>query len=330
MKISFKKNLFLFFVAFLISQILHASEGIVIVLEAPLLKKPQWDSVVLQTLRKGARVFVSDQSLIDKNSAEFILTFDRAGNPAYIPLRYVKIITGTEEEKETPIVISPFDPTDYRLEEPIPVTYPFEKNEFLRASVSATLGNTTKSPYAYSALFNKQTYGLETGVKFLVTKKVSFDRYDRFYFGFIGLVTTSKNKLHFKNDNFSEESRDRLRLGPWLTYDAFKNELYRLTLGSGFTYNYQSTTLKSEGPSGIEERLFRGFSLTPVISSNFQISNVLPSTDFLLGMDINFFLPYTLKADGPAEIPELWGESEQITSSFKAQASLFLGIQVRY
>ena len=65
-------------------------------------------------------------------------------------------------------------------------------------------------------------------------------------------------------------------------------------------------------------------------NTTLQINDVLPNTDFVAGVDFSLFLPYSVKSNEEAEIPELWGEDNQIKSVMKAQASLFLGIQVKY
>jgi hypothetical protein len=314
----------------LFSSAASAYDGIVIVLEAPLLKGPSLRSIVLQTVRKGERVYVPREIVKNGMLPEFVPTFDRTGNRAYVPGRYLKVVLGTEAEERLPITIAGHDPTDYRLEEPIPATYPYQDFSHLRTSVSFIVGNSTESPYAYNNSFTSQEYNFELGGRLTVTKKVDYDKYDRFYFGFIGMITSSKNSIDFKNSSVSTESRDIIRLGPWFTYDAFKNEKYRLALGTGFTFNYHKSSLYINGAAGSEQRFFTGFSIAPMVSSNFQVSDILPYTDLIGGMDLNLFLPHTLKADSEAQLPELWGESNQIDSGIKAQATLFLGVQVKY
>lgn len=308
----------------------RAYDGVVIVLEAPLLRSPSLSSTVLQTIRKGEKVYIPREIGNLSVMPEFIPTFDRAGNRAYIPSRYVKVVTGTLEEREQPIRFAGHDPTDYRIEEPIPVTYPFEDRSFLRASAAFIVSNNTTSSYAYNSAFNDQNFKAEMGGRLTLTKKVDFDKYDRFYFGFIGLITSSKNSLTFKNESIAEESRGIIRGGPWLTYDAFKNDNYRLSIGTGFTFNYHRTTLFVDNSIESEERIFNGFSISPMTSTTLQINDVLPNTDFVTGVDLSLFLPHTLKTTADSEIPELWGEDNQITSGLKAQASIFMGVQVKY
>lgn len=300
-------------------------DGIVLVLEAPLLKSPSMSSTVLQIIRKGETVFVPREYATLEDMPEFIPTFDRAGNRAYVPSRYIKVVTGTTEENLQSIRYSGHDPTDYRIEEPIPKTYPFEDSSFFRVSAAFSIGNNTTSAYAYNSPFNSQNFGADMGLRLAITRKVTFDKYDRFYFGFIGLATFLSNDTTFSNDAFANESRNTLRGGPWLTYDAFKNENYRLSIGSGFTFNYHRSTLTIDKEPMYEKRSFTGFSISPMTSTTFQVNDVIPNTDFVTGVDFSLFLPHSVKSSENAESNELWGEDNSIKSGLKAQASKPVG-----
>jgi hypothetical protein len=308
----------------------QAFDGIILVLEAPLLKGPSLDSTVLQTLRKGSRVYVPNEVGNAETLPEFIPTFDRAGNRAYIPSRYVKVITGSLNEKRQSINYKGNDPTDYRIEEPIPVTYPFEDSQYVRASLAALIGNNSNSAYAYNSSFTKQNYGAEVGARLAVTKRIVFDRYNRFYFGFISFLNTNTNRLEFQNSAVADENRFVVKAGPWITYDAYKTSKYHLSIGSGFTFNYHHSKISMSKLDLSEERTFTGISISPMTSTTFQIDNILPNTDFLLGADLSLYLPHSLKSSQEIQNPDLWGEDNQITASFKTQVSLFLGVQVKY
>ncbi len=308
----------------------HALDAIVIVLEAPLLKEPDIHSVVLQTIRKGQRVFVPRKVVTNRALPEFIPTFDRVGNRAYIPSRFIKIISQNASEYNQPITLQQ-DPTDYRLEEPIPVTYPFNNNDFVRASVAFIVGNNTQTTYNFEPSYIQNDLKNEVGLRLFVARKVSFDNYDRFYFGFLGSITNTENTIDFANANKATESRALYRGGPALIYDVFKSEKMRFSFGGGFTYNYHKslvTILSNAGES--EDRVFSGFSLSPLITSTFQIASVVPNTDLIGGADISFILPHVQKAQSEAAFPALWSAADEIKTTFKLQAALFFGVQVKY
>jgi len=308
-----------------------AYEGVIIVLEAPLLKEAELSSKVLQFLRKGQRVYVPRDSFNDDSIPDYYKTFDRAGNVAYIPSKYVKVIFEETNEDVMPITYEGVDPTDYRLEEPIPRTYPFENRSFLRASFSYMMASNSKSAYDYNADFIKQDYHFENGGRLAVTMKAPHDKYDRFYFGVLTMISTTKNTLNFYNGNIASESRDKLRMGPILTYDLFKNEDYRVTFGTGFTFNYLKASIEVANESLSEQRLFSGFSIAPYSSFNFQLNEIIPNTDFVAGVDLSMFLPTSLKPTTAVEVPELWENSAtNIDEGFKANVSGFIGLQVKY
>lgn len=316
---------------FLILETAGAFDAVVIVLEAPLLKEPDYRSKILQTLRKGQRVYVPDEVLVNGDLPEFIPTFDRTGNRTYIPARYIKVITHNEAEYNQPITYEGHDPTDYRLEEPIPTTYPFSNNEYLRASLSMIIANNSQSAYAFEPSYDQQDLKNEIGARVVVTRKVQFDSFDRFYFGFLGIITNTENSTEYKNASTSSESRALYRGGPFLTYDAYKNENMRFSLGGGFTYNYHKSLVSIQNSEGLgEDRIFSGYSLSPVVNSTFQLASIVPNTDLIAGADLNFFLPHTQKAQNSAEITQLWSENDEIRSPLKVQASVFFGIQVKY
>lgn len=325
-----KKHFLIASTALTISTSVLSYDGIVLVLEAPLLREPSLSSTVLQVLRKGSKVYVPNEIGNAESMPEFIPTFDRAGNPAFIPSRYVKVITGQVNEKNQPISYKGNDPTDYRLEEPIPVTYPFPNKNFARASVSFIVGNNANSVYSYNSPFIKQSYGAEFGGRVSVMRKIAFDKNDRFYFGLITLVGTTSNNLSFTNANTAEESRMILRAGPWITYDAYKTENYNLTIGTGFTFNYHQSKLSVSNELLGEDRSFSGFSIAPMTSTQFMINDIIPNTDFITGIDFSLYLPHTLKSSNEPQNPELWGEDNQISGTLKTQLALFLGLQVKY
>lgn len=327
------KKLFLASLVLFFTEAAFSYDAIVIVFEAPLLKEPSLNSKVLQTLKKGSRVYVPNELGNRGELPDFVQTYDRVGNTVYIPAKYIKVITNDLTENETPIAYPKHDPTDYRLEEPIPSTYPFDNTSFFRVSVALSLGSNTKSPYSYNSTFARQDFSEESGARFNLTKKVQFDNYDRFYFGIFGAITTCNNSINFQNNNYSKENRSLIRVGPVATYDFFKSSHYRMSLGTGFTYNYHKSSLKMSAPNGdSEERLFTGYSLSPFASSVIQMMDVFPETDLIGGADFNLFLPHSQKSSDAINVPTLWGANatNQISAGAKPQVSFFIGAQVKY
>ena len=328
----FMKKYFLGLSTFLIifSHSAFALDGIIIVLEAPILKSPSLGSTVLQMIRKGERVYIPREYESLENIPEFFPTFDRAGNEGFVPSQYVKVVVGSSAENLQPIRYAGHDPTDYRLEEPIPKTYPFEDKEFWRTSISLLIGNNTTAAYQYNHAFFSQKLSADMGARFTFTQKAAFDKYDRFYYGFIGIISTLTNKTYFQDDSKASERRSVLRSGPWITYDAFKNEKYRFSIATGFTFNYHLSSIQVESDSQSESRTFSGLSISPMTSTTLQINEVLPNADFLVGVDFGLFLPHSVKSSNEVKKPEFWMQDNQINSGLKPQASLYFGLQFKY
>ena len=309
-----------------------AYEAEVLVLRAPLLKKPNISSQVLQYLRKGDHLIISNKQIDEGFDPDYLQSYDRAGNVAYIPTKYIKIITNDKREYETPILASTdHDPTDYRIEEPIPSTYPFSNSDFLRLSLSGSFASNIKRSYAYNSYLSDVFYSLEGGARLFLSKRVRSDKEDRLYYGLYTSIGASNASITFENGNNSQENRSVLRFGPMLTYDAFKNDYIRLALGTGFTYNYHKSTITMQDKeiTVIEQKLFTGYSFSPIISAYIQKNEVFKNIDLIAGTDVSLYLPYKQTTSGSSEVAAYWNGNE-IHGDFETQASFFFGLQVKY
>jgi hypothetical protein len=308
-------------------------DAVVIVFEAPLLKKADYRSKVIATLRKGEHLYVPNVEANLEPLPEFLSTFDKSGNDLYVPTKYIKIVYNDVREENSPIAFQGKDPTDYRIEEPIPKTYPYSDVNFLRAGVSYTIGTNMKSPYEYNSPLSEQRYSTEQGARLTLMRKLDIDQADRYYFGLFSAVNTVNNTIAFKNSvNIASENRSTIRIGPIFSYDIYKTYFMRLTMLTGFTYNYHKSTIDSRGDlEAHEQRIFSGYSFSPMAEFSFTKSEVLPVTDFIAGMNLSMYLPHSQTTSDKITIPEVWNTTaDQINSSLKLQASMFIGFQVRY
>jgi len=309
-----------------------AEEAFIIVFQAPLLKEPNLKSTVLQVKRKGERIYIPTYYAKETFLPEFLETYDRTGQLAYIPSKFIKLITNDDKEYLSSINYESNDPTDYRLTEPIPRNYPFLDHTFIKASFALTYGNSNKSPFNYNRNYSRQDYSPETGGRFTVTKKINYDSYDRYYLGLTMQAASMRNYFEFGTGVFhASEQRSSLKLGPIFTMDAVRTEKYRLSIGTGFTYNYHKSVINVNNyTTGYgEQRFFVGTSISPFVSSFIQLEKLIPYFDVVAGADIFMNFTKKLKADEIAQFPELWN-SDEVNEPFKPQANLFLGVQVKY
>jgi hypothetical protein len=188
----------------------------------------------------------------------------------------------------------------------------------------------TKSNYCKLFIARKKT-SVEKGFKILITRKVSFDDTDRYYFGLITGFSYVQNKIIFTNAFSSIELRTLFRIGPYFSYDAFRTGNYRFSIGTGLTYNLHKSSIFMEDTEFYlsEEKRFSGFSISPLASLNFEITKIIPGVDLVMGSDVYFYLPHSQTGLKDSTFPELWTDN-QIKSSTKAQVSLFIGIQTRF
>lgn len=332
-----KKSFGIFLTSFLIIQNLQAAEAIVISFRAPLLSARTDDSKTLQVLRKGEKIYLAETDLKDPNYPEYLETIDRSGRTAFIKREYLKIIWKDQRENTTAInytnASTGHDSTDFRPEEPIPSTYPFETREFTRLNVSLAVGSNPKGPYTYSENISEQNFSYETGARFLYQRKADFDQVDRLYFGLFGSVASVTNKVDFTSGGTSKENRSLFRLGPIVSFDFYKTQKHLLNLGTGFSWNHHRSTITvSQTGLGEEERLFTGFSISPFIQSQFAFRNFYPNADFTLGSELSFYLPHTQNAGSDPEFNKYWSSESpnEFQQTLRLQAQFYMGINFKY
>lgn len=117
MNLKNKWSLMVFFS--IMSQLAFSLEGMITVLEAPVWKKPSESSTITQYLRRGDTVTIADLPVIN---SDFVPIWDSLTNTAYIHTKHLKIFTADAKELQTKSLNQ--DPTDYRMDEPIPSNYP--------------------------------------------------------------------------------------------------------------------------------------------------------------------------------------------------------------
>lgn len=314
-----------------------AAKAVVISFRAPMQSEANHDAHTYQVLKKGDIIFVADKDLKDPSFPGFYETIDRSGRTAFVKAEYLKIIYKDEREYgEALSYINPrtgHDSTDYRLEEPIPHTYPFESREFTRMNVSFALGSNPKSPYQYEGSVSAQDFSPDFGLKINYQKKLDFDQVDRLYFGVFTSVSSVTNKITFSNGDKASENRAIIRLGPILSFDFYKTTSHLLNLGTGFTWNLHRSSLTVDAEYvGEEDRLFTGFSLSPFVQSMFAFRNIYPNLDFTLGSELSFFLPHTQSASGDPEFTQYWKNENpsEFSQGLTMQAQFFMGLNFKY
>lgn len=344
-------KLFIFLITLLFVQKAFAAEAIVLVLEAPLMSAPSLDSKVKQVVRRGDKIFLHDQhfsnspwestsEFSDKNkmidevngSEEFFQTLSRDGQPAYIQAKYVKVIFQDIREKGDPVARFEVDPTDYRLEEPLPAGYPISEREKKKALALFNFGTHTKTSYPFTNALANETYHKTLGIQLIYAGKIDYDMLDRFYFGAKLGFDNNDVELVFQNEDSVKQSMGRFFAGPYISYDIYKSPNYRLTAFGNISLGYHRTflTYKNNDGSQSQERSFKAWSITPEIGTYFQVVEVFPDTDFVLGANLVAQPSVELASSTPIE-GNYWNEEQDVLTIDSGLRAMFsIGIQSRY
>lgn len=330
-----------------------AGKAIITVLEAPLLQQPDKHSRVLQLIRKGEKIYIHQGQLgmspdnvnynvnrlgfvqeENKDESLFYKTVTRDGMDAYIPKKYVKVLYNDSRELNYRSSISEHDETDYRIEEPLPAGYPILEEDHAKLLVLYGAGPSNKSGYIYDQNYDFESYSSRQGLTITYTRKVSFDKTDRFYFGGEFQMYSQNAEFLFLDDRLIKENHSELGVGPFISFDVFRNDNYKITFAGALIVNYHRSLVSQRSVDGSqsEERLFTGYSFTPKMASYFIWRDMMPriSLDFVVGAEAFYRPAYTVSTLTEAEISSFWSDSDQLSFKTSGLYSLYAGVQINY
>ena len=326
-----------------------ALEGTVIVLEAPLFHKPDENSKVIQYIRVGhkveihnaetqktnfhlrhEKVKVTDEStqaydeyyqdpLFQKPedtyrkdpSSRFYQTLDKRGRVAYILKEHIEFVY----DESNPL----FDPTDYRIPEPLPPQYPLIQPSGYKGYLGFGVGLPNDKFYPAGTL-QDQTTNPSFQVHFNWSKEFDFDKERRFHWGFKGLYEAYKNTALATSYQLEEDTK-RFAIGPELTYDIFRAPKYIINASLAALINlfYVKTVEKEQLTTKASEQLdYKAFFISPAATFSWQYLDIGPNMDFVLGGQVLMDLPHQMKGKE--------GYEQDLSLNF----SLFFAISTKY
>lgn len=326
--------------------------GTIVVLEAPVFSAPSREAKLLQLVRKGQDIYIHPRHFLGGNyernylnydklpidnpevspeGEEFYETTDKNGNSGYIPKRFVKLVF--QDDREFSQNISPFrenDPTDYRLEEPLPDTYPLISRKRRRAFFTVGVGPDLKSSYEYPSFIEKESYSERYALNVAYLFKANWDKFDRFYFGGNFHLWTSQSKFVLSDGIDATELKGQVGLGPMISYDFWRTENWRLSSAFSVSLNFNRIIATQDEfvDTGFEERSFSGFSVSPRITTYFQKRRFIENSDFVFGIDYQAYLPHTLQAGGNP-VTDFW-TGNTYSVPFSGHWTFNVGIQAYY
>lgn len=360
----------LIFTILLIAGHAAAGEGRVVVLEAPLFRRPSVKSKIVQYVQKGETIYIHPQVFADENKyrnfrpsekkrldiekkmandpdlkdpyfdgqeanynsrMNFVLTKDNQGRDAWIIRNHVRV--WYEDEREFTQLNPRPDPTDYRLVEPLPEGYPLYDHDKVRGWLQFSMGSEFSRNYPYKEKIVAESYGRQLEFNAAMLWQRASDLADRTYLGAFLTVRTSSSDYTLE-ERQSKETWARIGFGPLITYDPYRYEKNRITLFfSPILYPYAQVSITQQDRSGIEDtRAYWGWSGSGRFGAQYQRLKITSSLDFVIGVWGEIEGPLSMRSKNTARVPLWWAENkgDNFSTGFTYTLAGQIGIQSSY
>lgn len=347
-----------------------ALEAVVTVLETPMLSEPRYDAKAVQYLRKGdiIKLHPSLNKLEDydhlapseekfkaldekiKSSEEwnqdplfkgemddisiedeFVPALDRQGHKVYLIRDHLYIYFSNRKELTQGILTK--DPTDYRLQEPLPRKYPLAEPQGYRGQFTLGLTQPYQESYDYDQSFKAKGYTIPLDLNISFLRQAPHDLQNRLYFGITFNFRYHKNEYLFFDGRTSEESSIRFGLGPIISYETYKEKLNRLNLYGSVNFNlFNQTVIKQSDQNNSESKIFRTYNLAPRIGIQYFRKAIFEDIDFVAGTYVEMEPATTFRSKNSSSQSSWWRSSTNDKFYARTTFSLagHLGVQAAY
>jgi hypothetical protein len=339
-----KKIIILLF--FIISLPVFAGKGLVIVLNSPLYQEESSNSKIVQFIRKGEEIFIHDQHFTKPeyeydpikvqnfnqvDQSDFYFTIDKNGNEAYVPKKYIKLITVNKRDLRSPISYKE-DPTEYRIPEPLPRDYPLLTKSRERGSMNVFMGAQEKVNYAYNSSIIREEQLLHRGIEIQYASKQKNDLSERAFFGVSFFAQFDDSSFDLLDGRSTTEIKRQYGLGPLVSYEYYRGDKWSHDLTGVIYLHSHIAYVRQIGIDEVndEEREFSSYMITPKLELKSIYRDIYENTDLVMGSAINFILPHSLSKNAEADVTSFWNEAENDRVVYPANLNLsfFLGIQI--
>lgn len=353
------------FISFLLllSANVWSAEALVRVLEAPLFSEPYPEAEVVQYLRKGEKIKihnihvrkpvqdeefleVSEKGVIDYNKKypdksvtqnlddtpeDFIKTRDRLGREAFILKEHIAILYFDPRElDEKPLK---YDPTDYRIEEPLPKDYPFKQEYKIPHEGIISLGYINSNARSYSYTENVTDASLQHGLTLNAVWSRQKEKDETLFWGYQFQLKVAKTKYELET-RIAEEGLVRAGFGVYGHYIFYEKKDWRLNINGGARLNIwdsvkiRQTVIDSETT---EARYFKGPSVSVHSGLFYQYKAFAQNTSFIIGYELTPTLPLSQTSSNKVTNSSWWqGEQgENLGARILLDQSIFIGFLVR-
>lgn len=348
-----------------------ALEAVVTVLETPLFSSPSYDANVVQYLRKGDVIkihpsigndrnmdqyapspeklkvlrekmretpeykedpmFTGEESTTFYLEDEFIPTLDRQGHIAYVLSEHIYVYFNDARELEQKFIAK--DPTDYRLEEPLPRKYPLYSPTGYRGQFLIGLTQPNYESYPYPDKVGTKGYTSPVDLTVTLLKQAPGNYQERLFIGGTMNFRTYQNSYTFSNLRTSEETAIKFSLGPTISYDAFKGEKNRINLSGTVIVNLiDRLYISQESTAVTDSRTYTGISLAPRFNLQYHRKQILEDLDFVLGTLMEVGTPTTFQAKNAGSQSSWWQHlgNDKFTTRTTFTLGGYVGIQSAY
>lgn len=305
-------------------------KGVISVLEAPLFEKADQNSKVIQYLQKGELIYIhpkhtrsdkfktlidltekveekskikyqkefsddffnEENKLQDQINENYFLTLDNQGNEAYVLKSHVFVYY--KDLRELNQQQLKFDPTDYRLAEPLPKAYPLIFNNRTRGQINFGIKKSANQIYPFPETLKDQDIKFETEFNLVWLNHVNWNEDLRLFFGGILFFNSFDQNLILENSSVNDKSF-KIGLGPYISYDLWRNHSYRFNIYNALTFNLlneRNISISSDINSDSLQSVYKANNIEYRIGANFQIQDVLSSADFSFGINSFLQIPY--------------------------------------
>ncbi|MCM2351108.1 MAG: hypothetical protein NDI69_13895 [Bacteriovoracaceae bacterium] len=359
------------FILVLVCTEAFALDAVVTVLETPLFKHRSYEAPVVQYLRKGDVIkihpSVGNDRKFDEHAPapeklqalqkkmkespeykqdplfrgetentyyiedEFIPTLDRQGNTGYVLSEHIYVYFG--DSREFSQNINKVDPTDYRLEEPLPKNYPLKNPTGYRGQFLVGLTQPYYESYPYQDSFKKKGYTSPLDLNFTLLRQAPGNYHDRLFIGGTMNFRSFENTYTFYDRRYSKEEGLKFGIGPTISYDAFKGEKNRVNLSATILINlFDQLKVTQSLDEETESRTYNAYSIAPRLSLQYHRKQVFPDIDFVVGTALEVGTAATYRAQDAGSEASWWQHlgNDKFTTRTTFTLGGYLGIQSAY
>jgi hypothetical protein len=246
---------------------------------------------------------------------------------------HIYVYFNDKRELEQKVIAN--DPTDYRLEEPLPKNYPLSTPEGYRGQFIFGITQPYFESYNYPDSIKTKGYTAPVDLSYTLLKKAPGNYQDRLFIGGGFNLKFWQNSYTFEDRRKSEEKGIKLGIGPTISYDAFKGEKNRINLSGTINVNIFDrlyVTQKSPVLETFEKREYYAYSIAPKINLQYHRKGVMEDLDFILGTSIEMGSATTYHAKNAGKHPTWWQNTgdDKFTTRTTFTLGGYVGLQSAY